>query len=217
MLERIVNIAPGSDYKNASGKTNRYHRTSQFLSELHSSVNDSISLSPATAFLSSVNWKLKKFQNEKEKYVITFDFDDFEFTAHIGQPDLVVTHSMEYHVKKIMERVTSRFMISVHFNTPHFAKLNDHIEVKTNLPYLTGFVNELVDLNDLSYLVKADSTEVKKIFFEKEESIRSEFDYLNNCMVSFLEKYLSMRYYSDLKSNGTDEMLSLIRVQVEKV
>jgi hypothetical protein len=217
MLERIINIAPGSDYKHSSAKTNRYQRTSQFLNELHSSVNDSISLSPATSFLASVHWKLKKFQSEKEKYVITFDFDGFEFTVHVGQPDLVVTHSMEYNVKKVIERISSSYLTTLYFNTPHFAKQDDKIEIKDKLPYLTTFVNELVDLNEISYLIKADSIEVKKIFFEKEEEMRLEFDYLNSCMVGFLEKYLSMKFNSADKRFSTEEVLSLLKAQVEKV
>ena len=72
MLEKITNISAGSDYKNATSKTGRYNRTSQFINALNSSMTDSISLSPAVSYLNSLNWKLKKINKVKENLIVIF-------------------------------------------------------------------------------------------------------------------------------------------------
>ncbi|MEW6653534.1 MAG: hypothetical protein AB1394_08710, partial [Bacteroidota bacterium] len=113
MLERILNISAGSDYKNSTSKSGNYQRTSQFLTTLQSSLSDSISLSPATVFLSSVHWRLKKLSSEKEKYIIAFEFDEFEFTAYLGQPDILITQSIEYEVKRKVEHYAKLYETSL--------------------------------------------------------------------------------------------------------
>lgn len=216
MLERILNISAGSDYKNSTSKSGNYHRTSQFLSTLQSSLSDSISLSPATAFLSSVHWRLKKLSNEKEKFVIIFDFDGFEFTAHVGQPDILITHSVEYEVKRKIENYAKLYEANFQFAS-HVSDQRDKPGSRTAMPELISFVKDLLDLEDLSYNLDSENTEVKKIFYQRSDSLQTEFSYLNSCLIMFLEKYLSINYNFTEGAINTKEKLLLRKVQIIKL
>jgi hypothetical protein len=216
MLERIQNISAGSDYKNSTSKSGNYHRTSQFLNTLQSSLTDSISLSPATAFLSSVHWRLKKLSNEKEKFVITFDFDEFEFTAHIGQPELLITHTIEYEVKRRIENyaklyeATMQMICSV---TEH----NEKCGSRLTIPELNLFLLDVLELENLTYNLNSENSEVLKIFSQRSNSLYTEFNYLNKCIVAFLEKYLSLKYNFTAGAINQNESLLLRKVQINKL
>lgn len=216
MLERILNISAGSDYKNSTSKSGHYHRSSQFLTTLQSSLSDTISLSPATAFLSSVHWHLKKLSNEKEKYVIVFDFDGFEFTANFGQPDILVSHSIDYEVRKKIERIARTYDAYMQIA----CAISDQREKpgsRVSLPELNLFVQDLSELEELTYSLNAETIEVKKKFYQRNELLQTEFNYLNSCLVEFLEKYLSIKYnFTAGAQNQTDSLL-LRKVQITKL
>jgi len=216
MLERIENISPGSDYKKSTSKSGRYQRSAQFLSTLQSSFSDSISLSPATAFLSSVHWRLKKLSNEKEKYVIVFDFDGFEFTAHVGQPDILISHSMEYEVRKKVDSLTKVYDTFMQI----ISAVSDQRErpgSRVTLPELAALVQDFVDLENLTYSLNSETTEVKKRFYQRNELLQVEFNYLNSCLVAFLEKYLSIKYNFTAGAQNQNDSLLLRKVQITKL
>jgi hypothetical protein len=216
MLERIVNISPGSDYKSSTSKSGHYHRSAQFLSTLQSSLSDSISLSPATAFLSSVQWRLKKLSNEKEKYVIVFDFDGFEFTAHVGQPDILIAHSMEYEVRKKVDRFTTVYDTFMQIISA-VSDQRDKPGSKVSLPELSLLVNDFIDLENLTYSLSSETTEVKRKFYQRNELLQGEFNYLNSCLVAFLEKYLSINYNFTAGALSQNDSLLLRKVQITKL
>ncbi|KAF0151683.1 MAG: hypothetical protein FD143_1816 [Ignavibacteria bacterium] len=216
MLERILNISAGSDYKSSTSKSGSYHRTSQFLTTLQSSLSDSISLSPATAFLSSVHWRLKKINFEKEKYIITFEFDGFEFTAYLGQPDILITHSIEYEVKRKVEHYTKLYEASLQIISS-VSEQKEKPGSRIAMPELFLFVIELLDLEDLTYSLNSENAEVKKIFYQKSNMLQTEFNYLNSCLVAFLEKYLSIKYNFTASALSKNESLLLRKVLINKL
>jgi len=216
MLERILNISAGSDYKNSTSKSGNYHRTSQFLSTLQSSMSDSISLSPATAFLSSVHWRLKKLNNEKEKFDITFDFDEFEFTAHIGQPDILFTHNIEYDVRKRIEYFASVYEANLNFMSP-IKEQSERCGDRINMPELNTFIMELLELEELSYNLNSENTDVRQLFNKRSYSLSTEFNYLNSCLITFIEKYLSIKYNFTAGALNQNENMLLRKVQINKL
>jgi len=216
MLERIINITPGTDYKNSASKSGHYQRSAAFLSTLQSTLSDSISLSPATAFLSSVHWRLKKLSKEKEKYVIAFEFDGFDFTAHVDQPEILVSHSLEYEIRKKVEQLTSRYEAYVQLIT----SVSDKREMpgsRTELPVLSSLLEDFIEMEELSYNLNADTIEVKKKFSQRKDLLIQEFNYLNSCLVVFLEKYLSIKYNFTAGAQNLNEGLLLRKVQITKL
>jgi len=192
MLERIVNISAGSDYKNSS-KPNRYNKSSQYLSTFSSSLSDSISLSPATAFLSTIKWRLKKLTKSNSKIEINFEFDGYDFTAYVNQNELQFQNNFEYDIKKIFEELTGRYEIQTLILCPHNIKNSDKLDPKFHLTVLSEMIYRLIDLSHYSYSISVDNTEVKKIFSDTEYALRQEFNYINICLLSFLEKYLTIK------------------------
>jgi hypothetical protein len=192
MLERIVNISAGSDYKNSS-KPNRFNKSSRYLSTFSSSLPDSISLSPATAFLSTIHWRLKKITKSNNKIIINFEFDGYDFTAYVNQNEFHFQNNFEYDIKKIFEKLTRRFEVQTLILCPHNIKNSDKLDPKFHLTVLSEMIYRLIDLSHYSYSISVDNSEVKKIFSDMEYALCQEFDYINTCLLSFLEKYLTIK------------------------
>jgi len=192
MLERIVNISAGSDYKNSS-KPNRYNKSSNYLSTFSSSLSDSISLSPATAFLSSVNWYLKKLKKNNNKIEICFEFDGFDFTANVNQSGAYFQNNIEYDIKKITEMMVERFEVQILILSRLNHINNNMFDPKFHLTVLSDMINKIIEFSRYSYSISVDSTGIMKIFSGLEYGLRNEFDYINTCLLSFLEKYLTVK------------------------
>ncbi|MEW6654055.1 MAG: hypothetical protein AB1394_11390, partial [Bacteroidota bacterium] len=74
-----------------------------------------------------------------------------------------------------------------------------------------------LDLEDLTYSLNSDNTEVKKIFYQKINLLQTEFNYLNSCLVAFLEKYLSIKYNFTASAANQNESLLLRKVQINRL
>ena len=215
MLERIINIAPGSDYQKSSAKSSQYTRNANFLHSLNSSMNDSISLSPATAYLSGIRWKLKKLNNNKEKIVVAFEFDEFEFTAALEI--LGATKAIDYEIRKTINKIPFVYQTVLWIGSSSMKKQSEKFEVVTHLPMLNSFLENLVKLSEYSYNISAENSQVKDAFFEKEQDLMPEFEYVNSCAIAFLEKYLSLNLnFADL-INGLNNNLSLKKIQISRL
>ncbi len=214
MLEKIVNITPGSDYKQAS-KPARYSNISNFASVLNSSLNDSISLSPATAFLSSVNWKLRKLQNDKDRVLIVFEFDGFEFLTQIHLSDLSRLSIFDFDIKKHLENYSNKTEVYMKIISPIDQKLRENIDPKFNLPALNQFIDEIVAISSFRYSISEDNAEVKEIFYEHENNIRAEFNYIGECLKNFLEKFLSVKLFINQSFSNPETVLLLKKLGIK--
>lgn len=216
MLEKITNISAGSDYKNATSKTGRYNRTSQFINALSSSMTDSISLSPAVSYLNSLNWKLKKINKFKEELVITFEFDGFEFTANIGYPETALNNHVEYLIKKNIDKVSNRIEININLETPPY---NSELQKNLNnvdLFYLNLFINDLIELYEKVYELNESNYEVIKLFNSLEKNLKQEFNLINENLFHFIEKYLSIKLRLISNAEPVEDKILLRRVQIIK-
>ncbi len=215
MLERIVNIAPGSDYQKSSAKSSNYSRSGHFLHSLNSSMNDSISLSPATAYLSSIKWKLKQLKKEREKIILSFEFDEFDFTATLEQNGL--TNSIEYEVKRTVNKIPYVYRATVCIESNKLKKQKDKFEMLIHLPILNSFFEELVRLSDYAANISAENIQAKEAFFEKERDLISEFEYVNGCVLAFVEKYLSVNLLVAEKKDFMNDEILLKKIQITRM
>lgn len=217
MLERIVNISAGSDYKNSATKPGKYNRSSQFLHTLSASMSDSISLSPAVSYLNSMNWKLKKINKERENLIITFEFDGFEFTANIGYPEFALNNRVEYLIKKVIESISEKIELNINLETPPLiSELPNEIS-KVQLYHFNLFVNDLIELNQSVYELNHDNYEVQKLFRTKEKYLRKEFDNMNKNLFHFVEKFLSIKLRIISNAEPVDDKFLLRKVQIIKL
>lgn len=214
MLERIVNISAGSDYKNSS-KPNRFNKSSRYLSTFSSSLPDSISLSPATAFLSTINWRLKRITKSNDKIIINFEFDGYDFTAYVSQNEFHFQNNFEYDIKKIFEKLTERFEVQTLILCQHNIKNSDKLDPKFHLTVLSEMIYRFIDLSHYSYSISVDNSEVKKIFSDMEYALCREFDYINTCLLSFLEKYLTIKADVINDNKRYDNALIMKQIQLK--
>lgn len=215
MLEKIVNISAGSDYKQSS-KPGRQSAVSSYINSYHAVSNDSISLSPATAFLSGIGWKLKKIQNEKEKLRIVFSFDDLEFSALINPIELIQIQRIEYEIKYSASSYTGIFNVNIKVEAPVNPEEPENIQVKLQLPELKKFLSSIISSFGFKADVSSSTYEVQKYFLEMEHELQREFNYINKGLINFLEKYLSVKINFKQEDKITGHMLELKLLQITK-
>jgi hypothetical protein len=214
MLEKIVNIKPGSDYRHSSSP-NKGAQAARYLNTFHSGSSDSFSLSPATVFLSSIHWQLKNFHNENEKLFVNFSFDEFDFSISILVGEISITTNFDYEIKRIYNSFIGNNEILAKISSPLYKEQNHNIEVKQNLPVLQNLYKSILELHERNGEIGIDDYFVGKIFIDLERNLLEEFTYINMCLLNFLEKYLSLRFNS--KNDVENKHLILRELQIKRI
>ncbi|MCX6169952.1 MAG: hypothetical protein NTX65_11460 [Ignavibacteriales bacterium] len=215
MLEKIVNISAGSDYKQSS-KPGKQSAVSNYINSYHAVSNDSISLSPATAFLSGIGWKLKKIQNEKEKLHIVFSFDDFDFSTVINPAEIIQIPRIEYEIKYSISSYTGVVNMTIKVASPLNLEGSESLQIKLHLNELNKFFGSIISTFGFRSDVSSNTYEVQKYFLEMESALQMEFNYLNKGLINFLEKYLSCKINLKNDESNTRHMLELKLLQINK-
>lgn len=215
MLEKIVNISAGSDYKQSS-KPGKQSSVSNYISNYHAVSNDSISLSPATSFLSGIGWKLKKFQNEKEKLRIVFSFDDFDFSTAIIPGEIIQLQRIDYEIKYSLNSYTGIANMNIEVSSPLNFEGSESIQVKLHLPELKIFFGSIISSFGFKTDVSSSTYEVQRYFLEMENVLQREFNYINKGLINFLEKYLSLKISLKHEDVVTRRMLELKLLRINK-
>jgi hypothetical protein len=215
MLERILNIKPGSDYKQSS-RSDKNSRTSRYLSSYHTTSNDTVSLSPATAFLSGIHWQLKNFHSEKEKLFITFIYDGIEFTTAVMIGEISFIHNLDYDIKQYLELFANPALLEMNISSPVIYDKADKIDVKPKLIFLKEFSSSVVNLYSYENGISTSDYKIQKAFDNYENDLLREFDYINKCLISFLEKYLSLKMNTNSSPKIIERHLILKSMELKK-
>jgi hypothetical protein len=216
MLERIINITPGSDYKQSSRPSSRQANAYRHLSSFTTPSNDSFLISPATAFLASINWKLKKVVRENEKLTISFSFDEFEFSTSFFVMEISQNHKIEYDIKHIYESFLGAYDVNAKIMAPISVHKIENIQMKAHLISLSDFVKSVVNPGVSLNVNWAENSDVQKIFAHMERPLKSDFDYINSCLLNFLEKFLSIKLNIHNENENAVELIALKFLQVKK-
>jgi hypothetical protein len=188
MLERIANISLESDFK----KSRRSNKYSKFKSHLYSKaafdVNDSISFSPASKYLSRANWLLKEFHQSNEgKIIVEFNYAGFSFDVSLDLETLSSINSIVYKISK--DRIENRYdkNISAIFKVS-IGNASKGLSLQKELKGLEQLFNRfsLLELeNELNrYNYELIDTLLEGMYL----LLQSDFEYLNNTLLQFLEK-----------------------------
>lgn len=215
MLEKIVNISAGSDYKQSS-KPSSHSKVSRYLSEYHPAGNDSISLSPATAFLSVIGWKLKKIQIDKEKINISFSFDNIDFSTALNPGELFQLQKIDYIVKYCFDSLTGMVEMNIKLASPLIIENSESIQVKVHLTQLKQFFDSIISSSIYKSNVSSDTFEVAQIFTDMQQDLQKEFNYINRSLINFLEKFLSIKINTKNDSAILSRKLELNFLQIIK-
>jgi len=217
MLERIINITPGSDYKQSSHPSSRHVNAYKHLSSFSTPSNDSFLLSPATAFLASINWKLKKILSENEKLKVIFSFNEFEFSTSFYLVEITQNQKIDYDIQRSYDSYIGAYDISTKISAPISLQNADTLQIKTELNSLQDFIKSVFNPGVSPEINWAENSEVQKIFFQMEKPLHSEFDYINECLLNFLEKFLSIKLNIKNENSNARDLLALKFLQVKKI
>ncbi len=84
MLERIINIEPGFDFKRQQHKSPHFDKMFSHVLDGKQAGSDTANLSPAAIFLQKMRWQLLKLkQHGAEKVELRFIVDGLEFEAEL--------------------------------------------------------------------------------------------------------------------------------------
>lgn len=215
MLEKIVNISAGSDYKQSS-KSGSYSKVSRYLSDYHPSGNDSISLSPATSYLSVIGWKLKKILIDKEKIHIGFSFDNFDFSTAINPNDISQMHRIDYTIKYSLDTYTGMVDLNIKISSVLVSEKQENIQVKLHLPQLKKFLESVFSSSGYNSALSSENFEVQQVFTSMENELNREFNYVNGRLISFLEKFLTIKINLNQERTNFSNKLELDFLQIKK-
>ena len=184
MLNRIINITPGSDYKHSGNSSNMQNDASKNASNSNN-PSDSVELSSAIKFLMQIGWqlrKLKHFSDEKMELVFFCSGIEFQTIIDISDPnfpskfDYVLKKEKLYQEKeKHMEIFLSSFLMNINNNLKKPSELNE----------LNNFFDTLFNLGQdrEGFPPNFDLNEFSKEF----ENISSEINDINNFLIQFIE------------------------------
>lgn len=192
MLEKITNINLKSEFFNEKKVAVAYKNS--FKGELlRNELHDSVNLSPAYRFLSQIDWHLKEMTKiTSEKISVAFYFSGFEFQTTLDLSNLAKLNTLVYQIANEEDKEANAKVIaatlSVRVNHPLLEPneaLTDLHGIKT-LFYRLSSMNlkeELNFKNDILY----------DLFEGILKTISKEFDYINSCLFTFVEKMLKIK------------------------
>ncbi|MBX3006731.1 MAG: hypothetical protein KF816_01760 [Melioribacteraceae bacterium] len=191
MLEKIVNINAGSDYKNST-KPSKYSVAGRYLTDYQTHSNDSVTISPASSFIAKIHWRLKQVKKDVNKVEIIFDFDNFEFHTIISPSELIQSPHFNYHIKKNLEGLMTKGELNLTVSSA-VDNISHEFEIKDKLSILNSFVEETLMISGDKYLLNESDYSVNTIFYALVNGLKPEFEYLNNCLIIFFEKLMSTK------------------------
>ncbi len=190
MLEKITNISPNSDYKKSTGNPKYYKKTNSY-SYVSNSINDSILISPATALLATYGWKLIKINNQTDKIHIVFELNGFEFDSTIYLNELSKFRTIEYKIKKGIEGYAAEITVLIILIT-HIKSDLTEIETEKNLDALNEFFEQFKSISVKRPNIITDKLTIDSLSRDFIISLNKEFNYINSCLIKFLNKYASI-------------------------
>lgn len=191
MLEKVVNINPGSDYKKSTGNPKYYKKVSgyQFTA---TSANDTLYISPATSLLASFGWKIKKLNKDSDKIQIHFELDGLSFEATFNVLELNQHQQAEYKISRKVNRfaydVTVTSFISIPFKT-----ISSELVTNIRMYGLNKFFNQFESPRFKKPSTLTDANVIESLLYDLKKEIQTELTQINNCFYKFLEKYISFK------------------------
>ena len=211
MLNRIINITPGSDYKHSGNSSGMQNDGSKNASN-SSNSSDSIELSSAIKFLLQIGWQLKKFKHYPgEKIELVFCCSDIEFQTIIDLSDPNFPSKFNYVLKKEKQYQDEQKSME--------------ISLSSVLTSLKGNISKSPELNDLNNFFEAlfDLVLEKKDFLQnfdlnslsgELENISSEIDYINNNILLFVEKVTESKIIVKNSEQEIDASLVIHKIEL---
>lgn len=203
MLEKITNISPNSDFKKSAG-TPKYYKKVNSYTYTPGQINDSILISPATALLATYGWKLKKINQEADKIHIIFELDGFLFDTNIQFNDLKKNPFIEYKIQKDIDGFAAEITVIVILVAPVRKKISEN-ELEKTLNALNEFFEQFKSLSVKKPNIITDQHTIDSLSSDFMDTLNKEFNYINSCLLRFLDKYVSLKIW--LQNESENELI----------
>jgi|GEM_PF-1295193 len=199
MLEKITNINLKSEFFNGKKGVTVYKNSAKSHT-LKSELHDSVYVSSAYRFLSQIEWQLKEITSvSAEKIYVAFYYSGFEFQTTLDVSNFAKLNKLIYHIienpgEGDLGKINSA-SLSVSINK----QKSESLGVLTELRGIKTMFFRLTDLH-IKEELNFNSDILYELFDGILESISQEFDYINACLFSFVEKILKIK---PLNNNST--------------
>lgn len=211
MLDKILNITPGSDFNQSPVKKGK---GDYFLSRIaaHSDVHDSLSYSPAWRYITQLNWRINGAKLLKDnKFYISFIVGETEFNTLLDLNDLSSSSVFVYEItrKKVINNNETGVLIE--------------LEKKTYSVADAGVIYELKNLNrlfervwnmDLKHELSDKEMYLNSLLEDNIKGISAEINFITVSLVSFVEKLLNKTFsHALLKGQKTVQEINIKKIK----
>ena len=212
MLERISNISLEVDFNRS--KRGKYSRFKSGLYDNSSfDINDSISFSPASKYLSKAGWLLKEFhQTIDEKVIVEFIYSGFYFEVSLNLQSINSLETVAYAIRK--DSLTNLE------DNPVIASLkvaiggsNSLMPVHKELRGLDQLFQRFSSLNLQSELNIYNYELINTLLEGIYTLLQSDFEYLNTVLLNFLEKQTNKKLVFLLSKAKETTELNLLKIK----
>ncbi len=213
MLERISNISLDADFKKS--KKRRY---SSFKGNLYSrssfDINDSISFSSASKYLSKANWLLKEFkQSSDDKVVVEFIYRGFYFEVSLDLQRIASIENVMFVIRRDKVVFLDNNPIVASFKVT-IGGSNSSQPIQKELKGLEQLFQRFTSLDLESELNIYNYELIDTLLEDIYMLLQSDFSYLNNILLHFLEKQTNKSFKSLFdKNKGADTQLNLLKIK----
>jgi hypothetical protein len=202
MLDKILNITPGSDFNQPHYKKGK---NGLFLHHIpgDSVVHDSLNYSPAWRYITQLNWRINGAKLLKDnKFYISFVISDTEFNTLLDLDDISCSSAFLYEMtrRKVFEKAEKALLIAIEKKTYN---IND-VTVINQLKNI-GRLFERVWKLDLKQELNDKEMYLNTLLEENAEGISGELNFITVSLVSFVEKLLN-RTFSHAFLQGANQV-----------
>jgi hypothetical protein len=199
MLSRIVNI----------DLNNNHPRDNIILAKnfkenppVHKNPEDSALFSPAMEFLKILGWDMSKLEYQaKNKLNLKFSVDGLEFHTSFNTDTFPTLSYISYEVikRELSEEIIATFRVK--FNrTRYYSQLN-----KKKLRGIHLFFQNIDSSKEVSDEILNESSSLNNLVLGIADIINSDFSYINNALMFFLNKLLKLNINKEEISNSVEE------------
>ncbi|MCF6270910.1 MAG: hypothetical protein L3J41_14430 [Melioribacteraceae bacterium] len=187
MLERIGNISFEADFNKQKRRKYGSYKGSAYAGSSFD-INDSISFSPASKYLSQANWLLKEYHQSNEgKIIVEFNYDGFCFEVSLDIETLSTINSLVYRISKdgvqnsLEKDISATFKISI-------GESSQKLPLQKELRGLEMLFNRFGTLNLNNELNIYNYELIDTLLEGMYQLLQNDFEYLNNTLLQFIEK-----------------------------
>ncbi len=204
MLNKIINISAGSDFKksNGSGNQNKFLRRNPYSSfQFH----DSIIFSPALQYLTNIQWRLKEISHlSKGKLAISFITSDIEFQTVVDLPNIDSLKTLDYKVIKENSQADDDDPMLVEVEVRIEGINEEVLPQAVTLDKLESLFKRLFAFKIENQLNKTNSVMLTELIGDLLEDLKKEFDHVNNHLFNFIEKLTESKISANIRTDLKD-------------